>query len=109
MRATGRSIIAATTGKKPALEGFKGHGVFTFAVLEGLKGAADIVKQDRQITTDELNSYVWECVPQITKAKWGYEQLPMRDIQGHPFPILRIEADPTASGEIDCKLAKSEQ
>jgi hypothetical protein len=107
MRATGRAVIAASTGERPALEGYAKHGVFTYALLEGLKGAADTAKRDGRITVDELNNYVWECVPRLTRARWGYEQLPMRDIQGQPFPVLQgIAVSGSPSGDIDCKLEK---
>src|SRR5205823_695173 len=38
-RATGKLILAASTDDKPALEGFQGHGVFSYAILEGLQKA----------------------------------------------------------------------
>ena len=106
MRATGRAVIAATTDKKPALEGFRQHGVFTYVLLEGLKGAAETQARDGGITIDELNAYIWQCVPQITKAKWGFEQLPMRDIQGQPFPVLGSAVRETQAQCVDCKLER---
>lgn len=88
MRATGRTVLAATTDRAQALEGHEGHGVFTWALLEGLKGRADR-KGDGEgtITLDELSDFVRDEVPEITLRKWGYEQIPMRVIQGDTFPI----------------------
>ena len=88
MRATGRAVIAASTEKQFALEGHKGHGIFTYVLLEGLRGEADTRGQKNgDVSVDELATYVAEEVPRLTLEKWGYEQFPMRDIQGQSFPI----------------------
>jgi uncharacterized caspase-like protein len=79
MRATGRAVIAASTEWQFALEGHSGHGVFTYALLEGLGGKADAEEdRDGAITVDELSAYVAKEVPRITLQKWGYEQFPVR-------------------------------
>ena len=88
MRATGRYVLAATTEKGYALEGHDQHGVFTWALLEGLKGhASHSSSNDGSISLDELANYVRAEVPKITQQKWGFEQIPMRLIQGDSFPI----------------------
>ncbi|MEE8304073.1 MAG: caspase family protein, partial [Candidatus Tectomicrobia bacterium] len=93
MRATGRAVIAASTERQFALEGYKGHGVFTYALLQGLRGAADTPnargQRDGYITIDELADYVLDAVPELTMRKWGYEQFPMRQVEGKSFPIVR--------------------
>ncbi len=35
--AIGRPVLTATSADQVALEGYKGHGVFTYAILDGLK------------------------------------------------------------------------
>ena len=90
MRATGRTVIAAATRRQYALEGYEGHGVFTYALLQGLQGQADGKNGDGYITIDELAAYVAEEVPRITLKKWGYEQVPMKQIEGRSFPIGRV-------------------
>ena len=88
MRATGRAVIAASTERQFALEGHSGHGVFTYALLQGLRGEADAQgDRDGAITVDELSAYVAKEVPRITLQKWNYEQFPMRQFGGLPFPI----------------------
>ncbi len=42
-----------------------GHGVFTYSILQGLMGDADIIK-DRLIKIEELDSYVTESVIALT-------------------------------------------
>jgi tetratricopeptide (TPR) repeat protein len=52
--------------ESPELEG--GHGVFTYYVVQGLGGAAD-VDHDGLVTADELAEYVHTQVRDATKAK----------------------------------------
>ena len=77
---------AGTQGK--ALEdGVQGHGVYTYALLEGLTGKADPHKSG-MIEVDALADYVSRRVPELT-APAGYRQRPMRSSQGENFPIVR--------------------
>ena len=88
IRATGRATIAASSDTQVALEGHKGHGVFTYVLLQGLKGEADRKGDgNREISINELAEYIGEEVPKITYRKWGYEQFPMQNLQGRSFPI----------------------
>jgi hypothetical protein len=45
-----------------------GHGVFTWELLEGLRGAADVNK-DHVVTAEELFNYVSNHVSQETKSR----------------------------------------
>jgi WD40 repeat protein len=84
----GRVIIAASADNQMSLEGADGqHGVFTYTVLEALRGAADF-NRNGMVEVDELAAYVVKKMPLITRQKWGYEQFPMYTIQGASFPIL---------------------
>lgn len=83
---TGRATIAASSTDQMALEGYQGHGVFTYAVLDALSTAFD---QSGLIQVSTLADRVEELVPQITRDRWQYEQFPMRLIQGQTFPIAR--------------------
>jgi len=87
-RVTGRAMIAATADEKMALEGEEKHGVFTYALLRALDGAAD-KNNDRFISVTEIAEYIDEQVPAITKRKWGYEQFPMMETRGSAFPLVR--------------------
>jgi hypothetical protein len=90
MRATGRNVLAASSDSQLALEGYRGHGVFTYALLQGLRGQADRRgDRDGTVDIDELAEFVSERVPQITMEHWHYEQIPMRKLEGDPFPIGR--------------------
>jgi len=43
------------------------HGIFTYAILQGLRGEADLIK-DGKVTMKELDTYVSETVPKLTNG-----------------------------------------
>jgi WD40 repeat protein len=91
MRATGHAVLAAASSLQMALEqGEAGHGVFTYALLQGMDGAAD-ANGDGLVDIDELAAHLAKTVPEITKRRWGIEQQPMRKTVGTPFPVTRVK------------------
>jgi len=84
-RATGRATIVASSKDQVALEGYKGHGVFTYTLMEALNGKG--FGTDNKITIKELAGYVEDVLPDRTYEKWGYEQVPQSFISGNDFPI----------------------
>ncbi len=90
-RSSGTALIAASGSKQFATE-FEElrHGVFTFALLEGLSGKAD-ASGDKKITINELKLYMDERVPELTKKYGGKEQYPTGFIMGNDFPVSVIE------------------
>ena len=84
-RAMGRATIAASSKSQVALEGYEGHGVFSYTVLEGLKGKA--ANRKGEITVNLLANFIEETLPEITFKKWGYEQVPQKTMMGMDFPI----------------------
>jgi uncharacterized caspase-like protein len=92
-RATGRATIVAATDTQPAMEGYEGHGVFTYAVMQALR-YADTVSGNRDGITGlfELASYVHARVPEITMQAFAYEQIPQVHMQGSDFPIGVVQA-----------------
>jgi len=84
-RATGRSTIVASSKDQVALEGYEGHGVFTYTLLQGMSGAAK--DREGKVTVNGLATYVEETLPKITYKKWGYEQIPQKSLQGMDFPL----------------------
>jgi uncharacterized caspase-like protein/ribosomal 50S subunit-recycling heat shock protein len=68
-REEGRAIITSSDVNEPSHESARwgnGHGVFTFYVLEGLKGRAD-TNRDRLVSVGELFRYVRQQVRLDTK------------------------------------------
>jgi uncharacterized caspase-like protein len=66
-----------------------GHGLFTYYLLEGLKGAAD-ADGDRLVTVQELYAYVERQVVQRSRAV-GASQHPIMkgELQG-PLPLVKL-------------------
>ena len=70
----GKVIITASSANEVSVEKDDlQHGVFTYYLLEGLRGAAD-TDRDGTITVDEAYRYVSEKVPRAT----GQEQHPVK-------------------------------
>jgi uncharacterized caspase-like protein len=89
-RATGRATIVASTDTQPALEGYKGHGVFTYTLLQGLRYAdAQFGNRDGYTGLFELASYVSDHVPELTKrvSRSKFEQIPQVHMVGTDFPL----------------------
>lgn len=91
-RATGHAILAAASDSQSAMEGYNGHGVFTYVLLDGLAGNADS-DGDGFVTLTELSSYVENQVPELSYEKWGYEQVPQKELRRQDFPIAEKLSD----------------
>ena len=86
-RSTGVHVIAASTKDQFAAEVKElGHGVFTYTLLEGLKGKAS--GGTETITVRKLMGYVEERLPDITKRYKKEAQYPMVDSRGMDFPLV---------------------
>jgi uncharacterized caspase-like protein len=87
-RATGRATIVASTDAQPAIEGYNGHGVFTYALIQGLR-YADVQSGNRDGYTGlfELASYISDQVPALTMKAFRFEQIPQVHMVGTDFPI----------------------
>lgn len=86
-RATGTHLIAATTKEQLASELHQlGHGVFTYALLEGLGGKAAANGPD--VTARKLMVYVEQALPELSKRFRAEEQFPVVNSTGMDFPIV---------------------
>ena len=88
-RAVGSTILSASTSLQEALEGYQGHGLFTYVLTEGLKGKADKGKTG-YIKTTELADYVDTEVPALAEKVFKRAQYPTISISGRAFPIGRV-------------------
>ncbi len=84
-RAVGRHTLVASSKGQIALEGYEGHGAFSWVLLDGFSGKAANAKG--QITVNSLVSFVESTLPDLTYKKWGYEQIPQKMLQGEDFQI----------------------
>lgn len=90
-RSTGTFWITSTGAEQFATEFAKlGHGIFTYALLEGIGGAADTNK-DQRLTIRELSTYIENKVPELSEQLKGTAQFPSAYSFGNDFPIAVFE------------------
>lgn len=89
-RSTGVHVIAASTKDQYAAEvKVLGHGVFTYTLLEGLKGKA--AGGSEAVTVRRLMSYIEELLPDLTKKYKQEAQYPVVDSKGMDFPLAIVK------------------
>lgn len=89
-RSTGTHWLTASGSEQFATEFSQlGHGVFTYALLMGLQGAAD--NGDGSITVNELKAYLETAVPELTQKYKGTAQYPASYGFGNDFPLETIK------------------
>ena len=87
-RSAGVVVLAATATEQFATEFSKlGHGAFTYALLQGLTGQADGAPPDGKITVKELEAFLNDAVPELTKQYRGKAQYPNSYARGQDFPL----------------------
>lgn len=84
-RAMGRTILSASTDDAPALEGYRGHGVMTWSLLDAMASAD--TNGNATIEVTELASYLDVKVPEISAAAFGMRQVPQMSIKGSDFAL----------------------
>ncbi len=89
-RAVGSTILSAATSQQQALEGHKGHGLFTYVLTEGLKGKADS-NNDGYVKTLELANYIDDEVPQLAEKLYNRAQYPVVSPTGQGFPVGKVK------------------
>ena len=88
-RAMGVTILSAAKSTQEALEGYRGHGLFTYVVADGLRGAADH-DRDGYIKTFELADYLDNEVPRLAEQVFKRAQYPTVSPAGQGFPIGKV-------------------
>ncbi|MEM1136943.1 MAG: caspase family protein [Bacteroidota bacterium] len=91
-RSAGVVLLAASGQEEFASEYEElGHGVFTYSILEAMKGNADGGLKDKKITVNELKGYLEDRVPQLSEKFRGKPQYPTGYSRGQDFPIVIVE------------------
>ncbi|MDE3218319.1 MAG: caspase family protein [Nitrospirota bacterium] len=68
-RGTGAAVISSSSGNEYSLEGEQWkNGVFTYALINGLKNRGADANKDQTITVSELQSYVIDQVRKLTEG-----------------------------------------
>ena len=85
-RAQGLYILTASTSQQYASEvKALGHGILTYAMLEGLRGKA--APSESQIKVISLLAYAEQRVPALAKELRNRDQRPVRYGRGVNFPL----------------------
>ncbi|MBT3428720.1 MAG: CHAT domain-containing protein [Gammaproteobacteria bacterium] len=87
------AVLLASTGTEQYASEFDdlGHGVFTYALLEGLSGQADGGQRDNKITIKELEAYLNDSIPVLTDKYHGSPQYPRSWSRGQDFPLVMVK------------------
>ncbi len=89
-RRSGLNILSSTTSDKPAYEILDlQHGLFTYTLLEGLKGPA--AYGDSTISVLGMAMYLENELPKISKLKLGKRQNPVKTLNGPNFIVGRVK------------------
>jgi hypothetical protein len=67
--ATGRPVLTAAAANQVALEGYHGHGVFTYALLDALKNAD--TNNNGRIELSELAAHIQALAPRLSRELAG--------------------------------------
>lgn len=91
-RANGVHVVAASNKDQFASEVQElGHGVFTYTLLEGLKGQADGSPKDGVVTVRELLAFVESQLPELSLKYRTERQYPVAESRGMDFPLATIK------------------
>jgi hypothetical protein len=91
-RMTGIHIYAGASSFEQALDGYDGNGLFTHALLSGLRSAEEVDKNTNSIVTvSELGSYSEELVMKIGE-KIGHAQNPIIIGFGQDHALYRLQS-----------------
>ncbi len=88
-RAVGTTVLAASTSTQEALEGYQGHGLFTYVVAEGLMGKGDVDKNGI-VSTLGLAHFVDRQVPDLAQSQFNHAQYPTVEMSGQEFPLTQV-------------------
>ncbi len=89
-RSKGRAIITASRPSEVSIElPDLGHGIFTYYLVSGLKGAADL-NRDGMVTLQELYEYVEQQVTAKSRAVGGNQHPVMKGELEGVLPLVRV-------------------
>jgi WD40 repeat protein len=84
-RLSQRSVIVASSSDNVALEGYKGHGVFSWVVLDALDSAD--YDDNGAVEVTDIANHARKWVPKITEEVFKFRQKPTQNTPGEPFAV----------------------
>jgi WD40 repeat protein len=87
--ATGRAYIVAARPNESASEGYRGNGILTGAILDGLSGAADVSPKNGFVSVAEIAAYVGPHVQSIAARQFHRTQSAVNLVVGN-FDLGRV-------------------
>jgi len=89
-RSKGRAIITASRPSEVSIElPDLGHGIFTYYLVQGLRGAADL-NRDGIVTLQELYEYLEQQVTQKSRAVGGNQHPVMKGELEGVLPLVKV-------------------
>ncbi len=86
----GRAILTASRAAEVSIELAElGHGIFTYYLVQGLKGAADL-NRDGIVTLQELYEYVEQQVARKSRAVGGNQHPVMKGELEGVLPLVKV-------------------
>ncbi|MDQ1331070.1 MAG: hypothetical protein QG578_1335, partial [Thermodesulfobacteriota bacterium] len=86
----GLHIYASASGKQAAMDGYKGNGLFTYTLLEGLNNRQEAdSNHDSAVSLTELGSYSKQTTTEISKTV-GHSQTPLIINFGKDSPVYKL-------------------
>jgi C-terminal peptidase prc len=105
----GRSIILANGGITPTIT-FKDHGIFTYSLVEALKGKADKegYEADGNVTIDELVKFLEKEVPPLARehGKTNEEKQQVPYLEYARTIHFVLTKNPSETEKVDSRLKK---
>lgn len=89
-RKSGATVLMASADKQKALEGYKNHGLFTYALLQAFRGSADNNK-DGYLKTTELSNFIDDEIPTLAKKAFNVIQEPYVSSVGRGFEFKVVQ------------------
>ncbi len=90
-RSRGRAIVTASRPAEVSIELSElGHGIFTYYLVQGLNGAADLNK-DGIVTLQELYEYVEQQVTRKSRAVGGNQHPVMKGELEGVLPLVKVK------------------
>lgn len=84
---SGQVILTASANSQTAGEGYKGHGVFTYAILEALSGKANY-NADSSVSIKEVTQYIGYEIPNIYEEMGAARQSPWNSPLRGDFSVV---------------------